>query len=203
MPIILNIWLKLRLGKVSVSINIRVSELKRKIVIIFRWKFSITDAFLLKHFPAFLWGRKIRSFITGLSIVWIVVELIWSCLSDQAWSLMRCNLQFHQCSVLNIINEVWWLLQWDNFDILPLQPFYPLRLPDDQDGCWLEACRLANIRESWWCQLWSLLIKSATMLSCWDLTWCPSYLQITLHIVHQTVLPAFYLTPVCSSFYSR
>ena len=42
---------------------------------------------------------------------------------------------------------------------------------------------VADTRESWWCQLWSLLIKTATMPSCWDLTWCPSYLQITFHIV--------------------
>lgn len=131
MAIILNIWLKLRLGKVSVSINIRVSELKRKIVIIFRWKFSITDAFLLKHFPAFLGGRKIRSFIRGLSIVWIVAELIWS---GQVRPRLWCgfNLPFHQSSldcspsVFKIINEVWWLLQWDNSDILPPPAILPI-----------------------------------------------------------------------------
>ena len=66
--------------------------------------------------------------------------------------------------------------------VTPLQPFYPLRVSDDQDGCWLQAGQrqrklVMSVMEA------QLLIKSATMLSCWDLTWCPSYLQITLHIV--------------------
>ena len=111
------------------------------------------------------------------------LELIWSRQSDQAWSLPR----FQPCvsPILSIINEVWRLLQWDNSDshpppaILPIARFWWPR--------WLFASGWPTSAEkagdvsygaSW------VLIKRATMLSCWDLTWCPSYQQITLHIVH-------------------
>ena len=151
-------------------------------------------------------GREgqIRRFITEHGIVWIVAEsqvnlilehwltrpgpisaaaLIFSFTSNVDCSSVHCVVQHYK----------WRLLQLDNFWHSPPSSqsnhcaFLMTKISLLAPG-WPVSAWLAKIRESWWCQLWSLLIKSATMLSCWDLTWCPSYLQITLHIVHQAVL---------------